>query len=281
MKPLDIPIVALGPGSQSGEDDEELLYPDLPKEMNTYLPPPLPEPEELARAPQALAALQQVFEHLESTRTDTAARFIDVAGLNVEQRELLNQVLGEGEVSIRLHGKDEWLIQESVFAGVWRVGHPASGLDRIEIGSIPTAVLEHGLAGAAPSLAVPDETPPDGVINARALLVELAGKQAAYRSGAQAHVINLSLLPHTPEDLDYLDATLGHGHTLILSRGYGNCRITATGVVHIWWVQYFNSVDAMILNTLEVVDVPSVALAAREDLEDTAIRLREVLEAML
>ena len=280
MKPFDIPIVALGPGSQTGEDDD-LIYPDLPKEMNTYLPPPLPEPEELARAPQALAALQQVFEHLENPRTDTAAQFIDVSGLDTDQRELLNQVLGEGEVSIRLHGKDEWLIQESVFAGVWRVGHPASGLDRIEIGSIPTAVLEHGLAGATPILVVPEEAPPAGVINARALLVELAGKQADYRPGGPPHVINLSLLPHTPEDIDYLDATLAQGHTLILSRGYGNCRITATGVAHIWWVQYFNSVDSMILNTLEVVDVPSVALAAREDLEDTAERLREILEVML
>lgn len=281
MKPFDIPIVALGPGSQTAEEEEELLYPDLPKEMNTYLPPPLPEPEELARAPQALYALRQVFEQLQNPRTDTSARAIDVSGLDAEQRELLNQVLGEGEVSIRLHGTDEWMIQESVFAGIWRIGHPASGVDRIEIGSIPTAVLEHGLAGAAPGLAVPEETPPAGVINARALLVELAGKQAAYLPGAQPHVINLSLLPHTPEDLDYLDATLGRGRTLILSRGYGNCRITATAIAHVWWVQYFNSVDAMILNTLEVVDVPAVALAAREDLEDTAARLREVLEAML
>ncbi|MEJ2630052.1 MAG: hydrogenase expression/formation protein [Acidihalobacter sp.] len=280
MKPLNIPIVALGPGSQTGSDDEELIYPDLPKEMNTYLPPPLPEPEELARAPQALETLQRIFEHLENSRTDTTARFIDVSGLDGPQRELLNQVLGEGEVSIRLHGEDEWLIQESVFAGVWRVSHPASKLDRIEIGSIPTAVLEHGLVGAAPALAVPDQAPPDGVINARMLLVELAGKQATYRSGAQPHVINLSLLPHTAEDLGYLETTLGQGHTVILSRGYGNCRITATGVAHIWWVQYFNSVDALILNTLEVVDVPSAALAAREDLEDTAVRLREVLEAM-
>ena len=44
MKPFDIPVVALGPGSQTGEGDEELNYPDLPREMNTYLPPLLPEP---------------------------------------------------------------------------------------------------------------------------------------------------------------------------------------------------------------------------------------------
>lgn len=279
MKPIDIPIVALGPGTQTGEDEEALSYPDLPREMDTYLPPPLPEPETLARAPRTLDALQQVLALLERPRTDTAAQSVDVTGLGGEERELLNQILGEGEVSILLRGADEWLIQESVFAGVWRVSHPASGLDRIEIGSIPTAVLEHGLAGARRELVAPAEMPPPGVINARPLLAELAGHQAAYRPGMEPHVINFTLLPHTPEDLAYLEAQLGEGRTLILSRGYGNCRITATGVAHVWWVQYFNSVDAMILNTLEVVDVPAVALAAREDLEDTAERLREVLEA--
>lgn len=279
MKPVDIPIVALGPGTQTGEDEEALSYPDLPREMDTYLPPPLPEPETLEHAPRTLGVLQRVLALLERPYTDTAAQFVDAAELDDTERDLLNQILGEGEVSILLRGEDEWLIQESVFAGVWRVSHPSSGLDHIEIGSIPTAVLEHGLAGARRELVAPAEPPPAGVINARPLLAELADRQVAYRPGMEPHVINLTLLPHTSEDLAYLEAQLDGGRTLILSRGYGNCRITATGIAHVWWVQYFNSVDAIILNTLEVVDVPAVALAAREDLEDTAVRLREVLEA--
>ena len=34
---------------------------------------------------------------------------------------VLNQMLGEGEVSIRIRGPREIRIQETVFAGVWRV----------------------------------------------------------------------------------------------------------------------------------------------------------------
>jgi hydrogenase-1 operon protein HyaF len=63
----------------------------------------------------------------------------------------------------------------------------------------------------------------------------------------------------------------------LLSRGYGNCRVTATGVARVWWVQYFNSQDALILNTIEVTEVPAVACAAALDLEDSAERLAEVI----
>ncbi len=87
-------------------------------------------------------------------------------------------------------------------------------------------------------------------------------------------------MPHTPEDLAYLSAKLGPGPLTILSRGYGNCRISATGLRNCWWVQHFNSDDRLILNTLEVVDVPAAALAAREDIEDSAARLVEILDAV-
>jgi hydrogenase-1 operon protein HyaF len=91
-------------------------------------------------------------------------------------------------------------------------------------------------------------------------------------------VINLTLLPQTEQDLAFLDRLLGAGSVTILSRGYGNCRITSTATRYVWWVQYFNSQDANILNTLEVTDVPAVACAAPEDIADSALRLGEILE---
>ena len=38
------------------------------------------------------------------------------------------------------------------------------------------------------------------------------------------------LLPHTEEDLAWLEQRLGQGATDILSRGYGNCRVRATAL---------------------------------------------------
>ena len=74
------------------------------------------------------------------------------------------------------------------------------------------------------------------------------------------------------------DAQIGAGRVLILSRGYGNCRIVDTRLLNTWRVTYFNSSDIIILDTLEVCRVPDVACAAAEDLEDSAERLAEVLQ---
>ncbi|MEM6422487.1 MAG: hydrogenase expression/formation protein, partial [Pseudomonadota bacterium] len=93
-------------------------------------------------------------------------------------------------------------------------------------------------------------------------------------------VINLSLLPHTEPDLAWLDAALGEGAVTILSRGYGNCRISATATRGIWRVQFFNSMDTLILDTFEVTAMPEVAIAAPEDLADSAGRIRAVMEAI-
>jgi hydrogenase-1 operon protein HyaF len=77
-----------------------------------------------------------------------------------------------------------------------------------------------------------------------------------------------------------LSEHLGTGWIDIVSRGYGNCRMTATAVQNLWWVQFFNSDDRLILNTLEVTDVPEAALAAAEDLQDSALRLSDIRQAL-
>jgi hydrogenase-1 operon protein HyaF len=84
----------------------------------------------------------------------------------------------------------------------------------------------------------------------------------------------------TPEDHQVLERALPVGSVAIISRGFGNCRITSTGARDIWRVQYFNSMNTLILNTIEVVDVPEVALAADEDLIDTRGRLAELIDWM-
>ncbi|MGL1701369.1 hydrogenase expression/formation C-terminal domain-containing protein, partial [Vibrio parahaemolyticus] len=45
---------------------------------------------------------------------------------------------------------------------------------------------------------------------------------------------------------------LGRGSLIVLSRGYGNCRVTNTGTRNVWWARFYNSQDALILNTIEI-----------------------------
>jgi hydrogenase-1 operon protein HyaF len=81
----------------------------------------------------------------------------------------------------------------------------------------------------------------------------------------------------TENDLIYLVEVLGLAGVSILSKGYGDCRIRLTGLPNVWWVQYFNASDQMILNTLEITPIPQAAQATREDLEDSLQRIRELL----
>lgn len=278
MHAFPVPVVAatLGPGSQ--QEAESLDYLPMPHAMRTYRPPILPEPEAVRDLGQARAWLARLLDAVRRWRSGQPAFALDMSGLAEADRRLIDQVLGEGEVGARIDGESGTLsVQESVFAGVWRLrGRDVEGqvyADRVEVGDVPAAVRQAARAGwAAPR---PGELAP-GVVNAPALAAEIA-EQVARPVGA-GHVINLSLLPFGPEDAAWLDQALGRGRVTLLSRGYGNCRVTATGVARVWWVQYFNSQDALILNTLEIADVPDVALAAPEDLEDSAERLAEVFE---
>jgi hydrogenase-1 operon protein HyaF len=192
----------------------------------------------------------------------------------------VNELLGHGEVSVLLAAPWAAHIQESAFPGIWRTQVYGAGgaltLDEVEAGPIPRIVSTALRAAVAPPAAVSAAPGPE-VMNAPALLAELHAASAACLPASEAHIINLTLLPVTPEDLEWLANELGWGPVTILSRGYGNCRITATALPHTWWVQYFNSTDQLILNTIEVVDVPVAALAANEDVLESMGRLSEWL----
>jgi hydrogenase-1 operon protein HyaF len=277
MKPFPIPVIAIGPGSQTG--DEPLNYIESPGEMAVFRPP-VPRvqasPAAIEGARQLLALLLARMDQPGARRTGVEMSLLE---LDPEVVVEVNELLGQGEVSVMVTGAAPIHIQESAFPGVWRIqGFREDGRlarNDIEAAAMPRCVREaldqvRDRMSPAPQ---PDAT----VMNAPAILNELRGASAAWRDGDEAHIINLTLLPMTPEDLEYLGAHLGVGPVTILSRGYGNCRITSTGLRHTWWVQYFNSTNQLILNTIEVVDVPVVALAADEDLADSVDRLREWL----
>ena len=283
-KPFPIPVVALGAGSQT--EDEGLEYMSMPSGMATYHPPSLPEPEAFAGHGAALTALHEVLARLQRHLAGEAVEPVSLAGLGAEDLALIHQVLGEGEVSAQVlaepgspgdvSGVPRVQIQESVFAGVWRVIErcdDGSVRDQIDVGPVRLAAREDARAQRAPISPLPP-----GVLNAPAVLAELAEHRQHWRVGQQAEVVNLTLLPVSPEDIAYIDHIIGTGRVVILSRGYGNCRITNAAVDHTWRVVYYNSQDVVILNSVEVVDLPEVACAATEDLADSAERLVEVLQ---
>ena len=273
------PPVGFGPGSQVGQEDEELNYLAMPSGVNVY-EPHVPEIEDPATMAATLAFLETLQKQAQVWRAGESC-LLPRHALTPASSAAIDDALGEGEVSARLEDAAGLVeVQETVFAGIWAMraygGTQGQGVrEQVEVSAFPKALL----ARAFPS----KRTRPDiaagcrvGVVNAPAILTELFEQSENWRPQNTPHVVNLSLLPHTPEDMELLEESLGRGRLTILSRGYGNCRIEATATPHVWRVRYFNSMDTLILDTIEVSTVPEVACAAVEDIADSATRLREI-----
>ncbi|SDI55839.1 hydrogenase expression/formation protein [Pseudomonas panipatensis] len=277
MDPLNyIPLVNLGPGSQP-EDDATLEYISMPQGMYTHALPQLPEPETLDSLPGARLALREILHMLRSRHAGDHPPSLDLRHYPEGDRALLDQLLGEGEVSARVGGEPGVRIQESIFAGVWRVF--GEGHDHIDVDAAPALLRRAARVNGANTAAFELPTPlPAGVMNAPAILTELQDRTARWQAGDAAHVINLTLLPLSEQDVPFLDTRLGVGPVLVLARGYGNCRISSTQVRNCWRVRYFNSQDALILDTIEVTDLPEVVHAAPEDIADSLERFEDIIQ---
>ncbi|MDF9392747.1 MULTISPECIES: hydrogenase expression/formation protein [Methylococcus] len=255
-------------------DDPECAYPPMPEAMATFTPPLL---HALSREETGggRAVLRTVIERLGG-----APGRVNLAARDPASRRFVDEVLGEGEVLINIAGpRDRLVIRESVFAGVWRIQHYVDGRlrrDDVETGPAPEAVYEWAERLTADEPPQCPQVFPEGLMNAPALLTEIFDHSADC-SADRPHVINLSLLPLTPEDSKFLIDTLGTAGLSILSRGYGDCRVSLTRLPKVWWVQYFNSPGQLILNTLEITALPAIVPAAPEDLENSRERIAEAL----
>jgi hydrogenase-1 operon protein HyaF len=282
MKEFPVPLQAIGPGTQP-EEDAELDFLPMPRDMNTFAMPRVPEKAD----PGALAASRDVLASfltgLEGWDPDGATKGprVDLSGVDAAALEITNQMLGEGEVSIQVKGERRWRIQESVFTGLWRCCEvDAEGrllADWLEAAAVPEVALEAARAAAS---GLPAVAWPAGAMNSPALVAEIGSQLQTRDPAARAHVINLTLFPMTADDHAVLERALPVGPVAMISRGFGNCHVTSTLTRNVWRVQYFNTMNTLILNTLEVVGVPEVALASAEDLADSRQRLAELVQWM-
>lgn len=259
-------------------DDPECGYLDMPKAMQTFVAP-LPEALRGEGAASGSALLRRLADALQAGENHR----IDLDPTDRSLLDWLDPVLGRGEITVRMDaGGWQLHAQESVYAGVWRVRQrlgEGEAVEYLETGPLPPIVeecarhLTQGFRGSAP------REFPEGVMNAPALLYEIFEKSARFRPGAE-EVLNLSLLPLNAEDARFVSSALGMAGLSILSKGYGDCRIHLSRLPHVWWVQYFNATDQLILNSVEITDLPAVVPAAPEDLEDSAARIAETLAAL-
>ena len=239
----------------------------------------------------ATPAVREVFERIEAAldkaaETGGAWRY-RVDHLSEEERGVLFDALGEGEVSLVITGgapgEGDAQIQETILPGVW-IGRAVDEDDLpaahwVEVGDCPRALREVAARRPRPDLAVEALTAPRGAMNVMSVLSEVRDRSLNWVEGEPNHVFNFTLFPMTPADSAYLAQTLGEAGVRITSGGYGSARVVLTGVRLVWAVQYLNGLGSVILDTLEVGDVPDAVLASQDDMADSAVRLRDIQEA--
>ena len=246
------------------------------------------QPREEPRLPanfEVSDALRERLQQLQQAMATAAAGPgrpgpVDVSMLDDGDREALRLMLGRGEVNgqLSLDGVS-YQLSESPMTGLWQVSG-SDGSEWLEVGPVPDLVEQAANSLTPAPVSLPPELP--GVMNGLAVLAEVNEHAAAW-SGAEQHnrVLNFTLMPMSPEDQQLLIDVLGRADLVLESGGFGQCKILATTVRHVWAVQYENAMGNTILDTLEIGRIPDAALAAREDFEDSARRLDQILETYL
>lgn len=125
-------------------------------------------------------------------------------------------------------------------------------LDAIPIHVIPRHVSpgESGLTGNAPPL-----------------LRELAEQLRCLLESGESSAIDLSALPLTPADLDWLREKLGSGEISVTLQASGESTLNETACPGVWWVTHRNEQGAVTAQFIEVAFVPELVKAHPQDVE--------------
>ena len=121
-------------------------------------------------------------------------------------------------------------------------------LDAIPIHVINPPPAEPGLTGNAPPL-----------------LRELSELVKRLLASGETAAIDLSALPLTPADLDWLQDKLGVGEISVTLQANGESTLNETACPGIWWVTHHNEQGAVTSQFIEVTFVPELVKAHPQD----------------
>jgi len=156
----------------------------------------------------------------------------------------------------------------------------SDGNEYLEVAAIPSVITR--AAGSLRTAPIPLPEAGPGIMNGLALLAEINEHAASWHPGIEHNrVLNFTLLPTSVADQQLLIDVLGRAELVLDSGGFGNCRVMATTVRHVWAVQYVNGMGKTIMDTIEIGRIPDAAIAASQDLEDSSGRLAEILDTYL
>lgn len=282
----------------------------LPVANGTFLYPEAPYLRDKNGIKDGLLLLKDIHHALVMFNEESKYNQFELSALNTLSREFIDEIFEKGHIkaTVQLNSGDidHIEVHQSIMAGVWRIKHlnhlGKIGADYLEIATFPSAILSkcRALKNKQPddksintSLDTSPEEPAREQLTSRlpldallqdsnsfdkhALIAELNLRGEQFSATDEPFVINLSASCIDEDMLTALEAQLDIDEVTMLSTTYGNCMINATSAINTWWVKYFDADDRVILNTLEVVDIPSIAKASYQDIALSGLKLKSLL----
>ena len=101
--------------------------------------------------------------------------------------------------------------------------------------------------------------------NALPLLRELLELVRRLLETGETSAIDLSALPLTPADLDWLHDKLGTGEIAVTLQASGESTLNETACPGVWWITHHNEQGAVTSQFIEVAFVPELVKAHPQD----------------
>jgi len=111
----------------------------------------------------------------------------------------------------------------------------------------------------------PLPTEPGLTGNALPLLREISEMLRRLLETGETAAIDLSALPLTPTDLDWLREKLGEGEIAVTLQANGESTLNETACPGVWWVTHHNENGAVTTEFIEVSFVPELVKAHPQD----------------
>lgn len=113
--------------------------------------------------------------------------------------------------------------------------------------------------------------------NAAPLLREIHDMVGHLLRTGEASSIDLSAMPLTPADLDWLREVLGTGEIAAFLQAEGESTLAETACAGVWWVTHRNAQAAVTSQFIEVAFVPELIKAHPEDIAIGMERLESLM----
>ena len=219
--------------------------------------------------------LLQVKSALQKADLSTELPYLTVPFIQFEKPHLafLLAAIGTGEVRA-IAGENR--AEETGIHGLWRIQE--KGIDRLEVTRIPQFVLDNLSTGT-----FPEEFPeaPQGAFAAPAILKELQKAQGELNpdplKNTPPYTIELTRQPLGPDDMVYLEETLGAGALQIGIAGFADASIESTGICGIWRSKIFNKAGKALFDAYVVSTLPEEVPNNFDELRDGIKQCDEIL----